>query len=139
MEGYWNNPEATEKTINNGWLKTGDIGNLNSAGHLTLTDRSKDVIISGGTNVYPREVEEVLLHHPSINEVSVVGLEDENWGEIVTAHIVLKSPETINEEELKNWCKSFIASFKVPKKYFFYDELPKSSYGKIIKAQLRKQ
>ena len=120
-----------------GWLKTGDIGNINSNGCLTLTDRSKDVIISGGSNVYPREVEEALLHHPAVEEVSVVGVEDEAWGEVVTAHLVMKSDQLIDENELKDWCKSLIAGFKVPKKYFFYEELPKSSYGKIIKAELK--
>lgn len=139
MKGYWKNPQATEKTLVDGWLKTGDIGNLNSDGCLTLTDRSKDVIISGGSNVYPREVEEVLLHHPAIEEVSVVGLEDEVWGEVVTAHLVMKSNKTIDEGELKDWCRASIAAFKIPKKYFFYKELPKSSYGKILKAELRKQ
>lgn len=137
MKGYWNNPRATEDTLVDGWLKTGDIGNLNSNGCLTLTDRSKDVIISGGSNVYPREVEEALLHHPAVEEVSVVGVEDEAWGEVVTAHLVMKSDQLIDENELKDWCKSLIAGFKVPKKYFFYEELPKSSYGKIIKAELK--
>lgn len=137
MKGYWNNPKATENTLINGWLRTGDIGNLNSNGCLTLTDRSKDVIISGGSNIYPREVEEVLLHHPVVEEVSVVGLKDSEWGEIVTAHLVLKPNQSVTESDLNSWCKDSIASFKVPKKYFFYKELPKNSYGKIIKTELK--
>lgn len=137
MKGYWNNPEATQTTIVNGWLKTGDVGFLNEAGNLTLTDRSKDVIISGGSNIYPREVEEVLLHHPDIHEVSVIGVEDPEWGEIVTAHIATNSGEEIDADILKEWCRASIAAFKSPKKYYFYKELPKNSYGKIVKAELR--
>ncbi len=137
MKGYWKNPEATESTIIDGWLKTGDIGYLNDMGELTLTDRSKDVIISGGSNIYPREVEEVLLHHPKIIEVAVIGEKNENWGEIVTAHIATNMGQPIDEDELKHWCKQSIAGFKIPKKYYFYSELPKSSYGKILKAALR--
>lgn len=138
MKGYWKNPEATQSTIIDGWLKTGDVGFLDEFGNLTLTDRSKDVIISGGSNIYPREVEEVLLHHPDIHEVSVVGKEDPEWGEIVTAHIATNTGEAIDVDVLKSWCRESIASFKSPKKYYFYKELPKNSYGKIVKAELRK-
>ena len=136
MKGYWNNPKATAETIIDGWLKTGDIGFLNDSGYLTLTDRSKDVIISGGINIYPREVEEVLLKHEDVSEVSVLGAQSQEWGEIVTAHVVLKTKNSIDEEDLKNWSKDFLASFKCPKKIYFHQKLPKNAYGKVVKAEL---
>jgi len=138
MKGYWQNDKATRETIVGGWLKTGDLGVLDEDGCLTLTDRSKDVIISGGTNIYPREVEEALLTHRSVFEVSVVGEPSPEWGEDVVAFLVLKGGEACDEAELNNWCKTQIASFKKPKRYIFVSELPKNSYGKVLKTELRR-
>ncbi|MGB3126329.1 MAG: AMP-binding protein [Pseudomonas sp.] len=137
MHGYWRNPEATRQTLVDGWLLTGDIGFLDPAGYLTLTDRSKDVIITGGSNVYPREVEEVLAQHPEVFEVCVVGEPDAQWGESVVAFVVTRSAQPLDTAELSAWFLTRMASFKKPKKYLFRDELPKNSYGKILKTDLR--
>lgn len=133
MPGYWQNPEATAKALRDGWLYTGDVGALDEQGYLTLKDRSKDMIISGGSNIYPREVEEVLLTHPSVREVSVIGRPDEEWGEVVVAYVV----GDVSAKELDARCLSQIARFKRPKDYVFVDALPKSNYGKILKTELR--
>ena len=135
MPGYWNNPEATEKTLRDGWLMTGDIGSLDAQGYLTLQDRSKDVIITGGSNVYPREVEEVLLQHPQVREVSVVGRAHDDWGEEVVAFVVGDAPEA----ELDALCLAQIARFKRPKTYLRLPELPKNNYGKVLKTALRER
>jgi long-chain acyl-CoA synthetase len=137
MAGYWNNPEATAATLADGWLHTGDVGTLDADGFLTLTDRSKDVIISGGTNIYPREVEEVLARHPAVLEVSVVGAPSPEWGEDVAAFVVLRAGQAATPAELEGWCLAEIASFKKPKRYVFCGELPKNSYGKVLKTELR--
>lgn len=138
-QGYWRNPEATAETVVDGWLRTGDIGYLSKDGFLTLTDRSKDVIISGGTNIYPREVEEVLARHDKVFEVSVVGAPHDEWGEEVVAVIVSRDGQEIAPAELDDWCKAEIASFKKPKRYIFRAEMPKNSYGKILKTELRQE
>ncbi|MFJ2363653.1 class I adenylate-forming enzyme family protein [Pseudomonas sp. NPDC087697] len=137
MQGYWRNDAATRQTLVDGWLLTGDIGFLDHAGYLTLTDRSKDVIISGGCNVYPREVEEVLAQHPEVFEVCVVGEPDVQWGESVVAFVVPRSAGGLDEPLLNAWFVERMASFKKPKKYVFRTELPKNSYGKILKTDLR--
>lgn len=137
MQGYWKNDSATQQALVNGWLCTGDIGHLSADGFLTLTDRSKDVIISGGSNVYPREVEEVLATHPGIAEVAVVGRAHPEWGEEVVAFVVPLPAVTLTAGELDGWCKQAIASFKKPKHYEFCTELPKNSYGKVLKTELR--
>ena len=137
MKGYWNNAQATAATLAHGWLHTGDVGMLDADGFLTLTDRSKDVIISGGTNIYPREVEEVLARHPAVLEVSVVGAPSAEWGEDVAAFVVLRAGMAAGPAELEAWCLGEIASFKKPKRYIFRDELPKNSYGKVLKTELR--
>ena len=137
MQGYWRNPQATRQTLVDGWLLTGDIGYLDPAGYLTLTDRSKDVIISGGSNVYPREVEEVLAQHPEVFEVCVVGEPDAQWGESVVAFVVTRSGQPLDEGELTTWFLARMASFKKPKKYVWRSDLPKNSYGKILKTDLR--
>ena len=136
MAGYWNRPEATAETLRGGWLHTGDIGSLDDRGCLTLRDRSKDVIISGGTNIYPREVEEVLLIHPAVAEVAVVGEADAEWGEIVCAYVVAKPDFEVTADDLDAHCLARIARFKRPKKYHFLTELPKSNYGKVLKRAL---
>ncbi|MDX3911536.1 MAG: AMP-binding protein [Sphingobium sp.] len=140
MAGYWNNPTATDATLNNGWLMTGDTGAFDANGMLTLRDRTKDVIISGGTNIYPREVEEVLLRCPGVSEVSVVGEPDEEWGETVVAFVVLdEASGAVDAARLDAHCLDQIARFKRPKRYIFLDSLPKSSYGKILKRVLIEQ
>ncbi|MEX1035077.1 MAG: AMP-binding protein [Sneathiella sp.] len=139
MAGYWNNPEATSRTIRDGWLHTGDIGLMDEDGFITLKDRSKDMIISGGTNIYPREIEEVLLMDSRLDEVSVVGRPEPDWGEEVVAFVVLREGASVTTEELEKLCLDNIARFKRPKEYFFVDQLPKSNYGKILKTELRKQ
>jgi long-chain acyl-CoA synthetase len=133
MSGYWQNPDATAQTMKNGWLHTGDVGAFDADGYLSLKDRSKDVIISGGSNIYPREVEEVLLKHADVREVSVIGRPDADWGEVVVAYVVGSAPA----QELDNLCLSEIARFKRPKDYVFVDALPKNNYGKILKTDLR--
>jgi acyl-CoA synthetase (AMP-forming)/AMP-acid ligase II len=135
MSGYWNNPEATAATLHDGWLRTGDMGSFDEGGFLTLRDRSKDVVISGGSNIYPREVEEVLLEHPGVAEACVVGASDPDWGEVVVAFIVGSAPEP----ELDAHLLERIARFKRPKRYVYVDELPKSSYGKVLKRELRER
>jgi long-chain acyl-CoA synthetase len=133
MPGYWQNAEATAATLKNGWLHTGDVGAFDADGYLTLKDRSKDLIISGGSNIYPREVEEVLLKHEKVREVSVIGRPDREWGEIVVAYVVGEAAPSA----LDALCLSEIARFKRPKDYVFIDALPKNNYGKILKTELR--
>ena len=137
MAGYWRNPEATAETIRDGWLRTGDVGRLDADGFLTLSDRSKDVIISGGTNIYPREVEEALLTHPSVAEVSVVGAPDPEWGEIIVACLTLRPGARLDPIALDAHCLQNIARFKRPKLYLDLAELPKNNYGKVLKTELR--
>ncbi len=133
MPGYWKNETATDNALVNGWLMTGDMGFMDADGYVTLQDRSKDMIITGGSNVYPREVEEVLLTHPDIREVSVVGRPHSEWGEEVVAFIVGEA----DAETLDQLCLEHIARFKRPKGYFFLTELPKNNYGKVLKTKLR--
>jgi long-chain acyl-CoA synthetase len=145
MRGYWNNPEATQAAIRAGWLYTGDIGVLDDDGFLTLKDRSKDLIISGGTNIYPREVEEALLQHSAVAETSVIGVPDPQWGESVWAYVVLRGEARSDaaaaalSAELDQHCLDRIARFKRPKRYRFVSELPKNNYGKVLKTVLRER
>ena len=137
MLGYWNNTKANAETLKDGWLRTGDVGRLDEDGFLTLSDRSKDVIISGGTNIYPREVEEALLTHADVREVSAIGVPDPDWGEIVVACVVLEEGATRNDAGLDAHCLASIARFKRPKRYVYLDALPKNNYGKVLKTELR--
>lgn len=137
MAGYWRNPEATAQAIRDGWLWTGDMGSLDDEGFVTLKDRSKDLLISGGSNIYPREVEEVLLTAPGVAEVSVVGGPDPEWGEVVVAFVVGLPGEAPTAEQLDAHCVAHIARFKRPKRYLFVNELPKNNYGKVLKTELR--
>ncbi len=137
MKGYWQNDAATRETLRDGWLRTGDMGTMDADGFVTLHDRSKDVIISGGTNIYPREVEEVLLSHPSVSQVSVVGKPDAEWGEILVAFVVPEGGKSLPEMELDAHCMENIARFKRPKHYIFLPDLPKNAYGKVLKTELR--
>jgi long-chain acyl-CoA synthetase len=137
MSGYWRNPEASADALRGGWLHTGDVGELDSRGLLTLRDRSKDLIISGGSNIYPREVEEVLLRHPGVAECAVIGVPDPEWGESVLAFVVARVPGAVDATALDALCLAHIARFKRPKAYRFVETLPKSNYGKILKTELR--
>ena len=137
MKGYWRNPEATAETLRNGWLHTGDMGCFDAQGYLFIMDRSKDMIISGGENIYPREIEEVVIQHPAVREVAVIGVPDPEWGEAVKAVVALNDGQSTTEQELINFCKDHIASFKKPKSVDFIDEIPKNNYGKIVKRELR--
>jgi long-chain acyl-CoA synthetase len=138
MRGYWCDSQNTADTLRNNWLHTGDLGSLDKDGFLTLTDRARDLIISGGANIYPREVEEVLLRHPSILEASVVGVPDREWGERVVAFVVAPDHEP-TVTELDSVCLEHMARFKRPREYFFVNELPKNNYGKVLKTELRLQ
>jgi acyl-CoA synthetase (AMP-forming)/AMP-acid ligase II len=134
MDSYWRNPTATDAALRNGWLRTGDMGSFDLRGYLTLHDRSKDVVISGGTNIYPREVEEALLEHPDVSEVCVVGAPDAEWGEVVVAFIVGPA----DPGELDAHLLQRIARFKRPKRYLSVGQLPKNSYGKVLKRELQR-
>ena len=139
MAGYWRNPEATAAALRDGWLLTGDVGTLDDDGFLTLKDRSKDLIISGGSNIYPREVEEVLLTAPGVAEVAVVGAPDAEWGEVVVAFVVARDGVSLTTQALDGFCLEHIARFKRPKRYVFTDTLPKNNYGKVLKTELRQR
>jgi long-chain acyl-CoA synthetase len=137
MAGYWRNPEASATALRDGWLWTGDVGCLDADGFLTLKDRSKDLVISGGSNVYPREVEEVLLTAPGVAEVACVGAPDAEWGEVVVAFVVAQPGQALDPAALDAHCLARIARFKRPKRYVLVDALPKNHYGKVLKTELR--
>jgi len=139
MAGYWRQPEATASTLRDGWLWTGDVGVLDTDGFLTLKDRSKDLLISGGSNIYPREVEEVLLTAPGVAEAAVVGAPDPEWGEVVVAFVVAQTGARPTADTLDAHCLARIARFKRPKRYLFVDALPKNHYGKVLKTALRER
>jgi acyl-CoA synthetase (AMP-forming)/AMP-acid ligase II len=133
--GYWRNEKATQDSFRDGWFLTGDIGRCDQAGRFYIVDRKKDMIISGGENVYSREVEDLLYEHPSVAEVAVVGAPDSKWGETVVALVRLRSAATPGA--LDEFCKARIGGYKRPRRYVFVEELPKSATGKILKAELR--
>jgi long-chain acyl-CoA synthetase len=140
MKGYLNNPDETKAVFWGDWLRSGDIGVFDEDGYLYIIDRIKDMIITGGENVYPREIEEVLYKRPEVGECSVIGLPDKEYGERVTACIVLKQKDQLLDPmELKSFLKDHLTSFKVPKDFIILDDLPKGSTGKILKRELRKQ
>lgn len=138
MVGYWKNPKASAETLKGGWLHTGDMGAIDAEGFLTLKDRSKDVIISGGTNIYPREVEEVLLRDHRLLEAAVIGRPHPDWGEEVVAFCVIRQGAEVSAAELEALCLEHIARFKRPKDYYFLKALPKNNYGKILKTELHR-
>ncbi len=140
MQGYWNKPEATAETIVNGWLHTGDMAWVDDEGYIFITDRRKDMIVSGGENIYPREVEEVIYRHPSVMEAAVIGYPDETWGESVRAIIKLKDGSGATEEEILELCRANLAGYKKPRSVLFVEEeLPKNPTGKILKKALREK
>jgi acyl-CoA synthetase (AMP-forming)/AMP-acid ligase II len=139
MGGYWGKPTDTAATITpDGWLRSGDGGYLDGDGYLYITDRIKDMIISGGENIYPAEIERVMAEHPQIQDVAVIGVPDERWGEVPKAVVVAKPGATIDTEQLLAWCRQQIASFKCPKTVDVVAELPRNPTGKILKKDLRK-
>ena len=139
MKGYWREPETTAETLRGGWLHTGDMGYMDESGYLFLMDRSKDLIISGGENIYPREIEETIVQHPAVREVAVIGVPDPQWGEAIKAVVSLVPGSYVTETELIDFCTEHIARYKKPRSVDFADELPKNNYGKIVKRELREK
>jgi acyl-CoA synthetase (AMP-forming)/AMP-acid ligase II len=139
MKGYHKAPDKTAETIIDGWLHTGDIGHLDAEGYLHITDRKKDMIISGGFNVYPSEVEQVIWAHPAVQDCAVVGVPDEKWGEAVKAVVELNAGQSVSEEELVSLCKEKLGSVRAPKSVEFVVALPRSTVGKVLKKDLREQ
>jgi long-chain acyl-CoA synthetase len=136
MQGYWNNPEETARTLCDGWLKTGDIGHMNDKGYVTITDRKKDMILVSGFNVYPNEVESVVMTHPGVAECAVIGVADEHTGEAVKLLVVARDP-TLGKDELIHYCKSQLTGYKRPRHVAFCASLPKTPIGKILRRELR--
>jgi acyl-CoA synthetase (AMP-forming)/AMP-acid ligase II len=137
MKGYYKAPEKTAETIVDGWLHTGDIGHLDAEGYLHITDRKKDMIITGGFNVYPSEVEQVIWSHPAVQDCAVIGVPDQHWGEAVTAVVELNAGQRVSPDELIALCKDRLGSVKAPKSVEFVDSLPRSPVGKVLKKDLR--
>jgi fatty-acyl-CoA synthase len=135
--GYYNNPEANAKAFRDGWFRTGDLGHMDEEGFLYITGRASDMYISGGSNIYPREIEEKILVHPAIAEVAIVGVPDDTWGEVGVAVCVLRPEAKLNERELLAWMDGKVARYKLPKRVLFWDALPRSAYGKITKKNIR--
>jgi acyl-CoA synthetase (AMP-forming)/AMP-acid ligase II len=138
MKGYWNLPEETDQALKNGWLHTGDIGYVDEEGYFYITDRKKDLIIRGGENVSPREVEEVVCKHPKVVEAGCVGVKDRVYGEEIKAFVILKPGESCTEAEIIEHCKKSLPTFKMPKQVQFIQALPKNILGKTLRAELRK-
>ena len=138
MQGYWNDAAANALTLRDGWLWTGDLGTLDADGFLTIKDRSKDMIISGGSNIYPREIEEVLITHAGVLEAAAVGRPHADWGEEIIAFVVRRPGADLSAPVLDQLCLDNIARFKRPRGYRFVDSLPKNNYGKILKTELRR-
>ena len=136
MKGYWDREEATAESIKDGWFYTGDMAKIDDDGYFFIVDRKKELIIRGGYNVYPREIEEVLYEHPSVLEAAVIGVEDANMGEEVGAAVVLKEDEDVSEDDIKSYVKEEVANYKYPRKVWFVDELPKGPTGKILKREI---
>lgn len=135
--GYYDNPEANQKAFRDGWFRTGDLGHMDEEGFVYITGRASDMYISGGSNIYPREIEEKILTHPAIREVAVLGVPDRTWGEVGVAVCVLRADANLSERDLLAWMDSKIARYKLPKRIFFWNELPTSGYGKITKKMVR--
>jgi long-chain acyl-CoA synthetase len=137
MKGYYQNPEATAETLKDGWLHSGDVAIKDSDGYYYIVDRTKDMIIRGGLNVYPREVEEVMMNHSSVSMVAVIGVPDDQMGEEVKAYVVIKQGTHLTEDELLTWTKERVAAYKYPRKIQFVESLPMNATGKILKRALR--
>jgi acyl-CoA synthetase (AMP-forming)/AMP-acid ligase II len=140
MRGYWNNPEETARVFRDGYFRTGDIGRQDAVGYCYILDRLKDMIVTGGENVYSGEVEAVIYGHPAVREVAVFGVPDPQWGELVMACVVLKAGETLTADDLIAFCRRSLANYKLPKRIEFSEtDLPKSSSGKLLKRTLRER
>jgi fatty-acyl-CoA synthase len=139
MKGYYKNKQATREALKGGWLHTGDLARMDDEGFIYIVDRKKDMIVSGGENIYPREVEEVLYHHPKIQEAAIIGVPDQVWGESVKAMVVLKKGKTMKEEEVIDHCKNHLASYKKPRSVEFVEVLPRNPSGKVLKTVLREK
>lgn len=137
FKGYWNNPEASGQVLQNGWYRSGDLGYMDGDGFYYVVDRMKDMIISGGENIYPAELEMVVGSHPGVAEVAVVGLPDSKWGEIPTAYVVKKPGADLVEGEILDLCRKSLAGYKCVKEVRFVDALPRNAVGKILKKELR--
>jgi acyl-CoA synthetase (AMP-forming)/AMP-acid ligase II len=137
MTGYWNQPEATADALRNGWMHTGDLGYRAADGYLYVTDRLKDMIVSGGENVYPREVEDVLFEHPDVLDAAVIGVPDERWGERVHAVVCLRPGRALDDAAVQRFCRERLAAYKCPRSVAFVDELPRNVTGKVLKRELR--
>ena len=136
MKGYWKQPDATAKTMKHGWFHSGDMATVDEDGYFFIVDRKKDMIIRGGYNVYPREIEEVLYEHPAVREAAVVGLPDDEWGEEVGAAVTLKDGESVSPDELRAFVKDQVAAYKYPRKVWLVEDLPKGPTGKILKREI---
>jgi len=139
MKGYYKDRKATKEALKGGWLHTGDLGRMDEEGYVCIVDRKKDMIVSGGENIYPREIEELLYHHPKIRDVAIIGVPNPIWGELVKAFVVLKDGEMMREEEVIEYCKSHLASYKKPKFVEFVESLPRNPSGKVLKTELRER
>jgi long-chain acyl-CoA synthetase len=137
ISGYWRNPEETAATVKGTWFHTGDVGYLDEDRYLFVVDRKKDMVVSGGVNIYTKEIESVIYSHPAVLEAAVVGLPDDHWGEVVTACVVLRNGQSVTTEEITEYCSSRLAGYKKPRRVFFLGELPKNPSGKILKRDLR--
>jgi fatty-acyl-CoA synthase len=137
MKGYWNKPEATAKAIINGWFHTGDAGFMDAEGYVFIHDRVKDMIVSGGENIYPAEVENAIFGHPAVANVAVIGVPDDKWGEAVKAMVVLKPGATATAQDIIGWARERIAGYKLPKSVDFIQALPRNPSGKILRRELR--
>ena len=136
MKGYWKRDEATAETIRDGWLHTGDMGQVDEDGYFFIVDRKKDLIIRGGYNVYPREIEEILYEHPAVREAAVIGVPHDEYGEEIGAAVALKDGESVDESELRDFVKEQVAAYKYPRQVWFVDDLPKGPTGKILKREI---
>ncbi len=139
MQGYWQKPEETAQVIRDGWLYTGDIARMDEEGFFYIVERKKDMIISEGYNVYPREIDEFLMTHPSVRDAAVIGVPDELRGEKVIAYVILKEGCSATQEEIIKYCRDNLAKYKIPKKIIFKDELPKTMVGKVLRRVLREE
>jgi acyl-CoA synthetase (AMP-forming)/AMP-acid ligase II len=139
MLGYWKNSELTARVLKGGWYHTGDMGFMDEDGYIYMTDRKADMIISGGENVYPKEVEDVIYGHPAVKECTVVSSPSEKWGEIVQAVVVLRPGAAATEEEIIEHCKKTLAGYKCPKAVVFWDDIPKTIVGKIMKKEIKQK
>jgi fatty-acyl-CoA synthase len=139
MKGYWNDPDASREALRGGWFHTGDMATINEEGYLLVVDRKKDIIVSGGENISSLEIEKALLAHPAVYELAVVPVPDQRWGEVPKALVVLKPGQQATEAELLEFCRGRVAHYKAPRSIEFFESLPKTGTGKILKKELRKK